>query len=190
MASTRATRDEEGTMNAMQTNAHARDWPSAGRQFLWARRAALSLVMGLLLLAIPPATVRAAEPGGAATGRWLTEPKDGIIEVSLNAAGRLEGRIIGGNSPGRLDAKNPDPAARTQVLRGQLILRDMAADGTGRWTGGTIYDPDSGKTYKCNLELLADGSLKVRGYIGFSLLGRSQLWTRYTGTTLDLPSKP
>jgi uncharacterized protein (DUF2147 family) len=66
----------------------------------------------------------------------------------------------------------------------------MALEGTGHWTGGTIYDPDSGKTYKCNLELLANGTLKVRGYIGFALLGKSQMWTPYTGASLDLPGKP
>lgn len=153
------------------------------------RRVALGL-MAMALLALAPLAARAADAAasaGAASGRWLTEPKDGIIEISVTAAGRLEGRIVGGNHPGRLDDHNPNPAARTQVLRGQLILKDMGFEGKGRWSGGTIYDPDSGKTYKCNLELLADGTLKVRGYIGFSLLGRSQLWTRYTASTLDLP---
>jgi uncharacterized protein (DUF2147 family) len=148
-----------------------------------------AMLAGLFTLVVPRGA-SAAETNGtpvAATGRWLTEPKDGIVEISLNAAGKLEGRIIGGNHPGRLDEKNPDPAQRSKLLRGQLILRDMAADGAGRWTGGTIYEPDSGKTYKCNVELLANGTLKVRGYIGFSLLGKSQVWTRYTGASLDLP---
>ena len=63
----------------------------------------------------------------------------------------------------------------------------MALDAPKHWSGGTIYDPDSGKTYKCNLELLPNGSLKVRGYIGFSLLGKNQIWTPYTEATLDLP---
>ena len=149
----------------------------------------VALLAAMLAVATPQGASAAEALGtpAAATGRWLTEPKDGIIEITINAAGKLEGRIVGGNHPGLLDVKNPDPAQRIKPLRGQLILRDMAADGAGRWTGGTIYDPDSGKTYKCNLELLANGTLKVRGYIGFSLLGKSQLWTRYTGTTLDLP---
>jgi uncharacterized protein (DUF2147 family) len=160
--------------------------------FARAGQAALLLAVGTLVLWAAPRAAFAAEADGtvaAAAGRWLTEPMDGIIEIGVNAAGRLEGRIVGGNHPGRLDEKNPDPAQRSKVLRGQLILKDMAFEGKGHWTGGTIYDPDSGKTYKCNLELLAGGSLKVRGYIGFSLLGRSQTWTRYGGTTLDLPEK-
>jgi uncharacterized protein (DUF2147 family) len=153
----------------------------------------LVVVAGLLSLVAAPEAAAAAETVdtvAAASGRWLTEPRDGIIEVTVNGAGKLEGRIVGGSHPGRLDEKNPDAAQRDKPLRGQLILRDMSFEGKSHWTGGTIYDPDSGKTYKCNLDLLADGSLKVRGYIGFSLLGKSQMWTRYTGASLDLPAKP
>jgi len=120
-------------------------------------------------------------------GNWLTEPRDGIIQVSVAADGSLEGRIVGGNQPGRKDERNPDPARRGLVLRGQVILHDMKYEGAGRWSGGTIYDPDRGSTYRCQLELLASGELKVRGYIGFSLLGRTQRWTRYSGTSMDLP---
>ena len=121
-------------------------------------------------------------------GNWLTESKDGIIQISSAAGGSYEGRIIGGNHPGRLDEKNPDPAARTKPLRGQIILRNLHYDGDGKWSGGAIYEPDTGRTYKCLVELIAPDSLKVRGFIGISLLGKSQLWARYLGTSVDLPA--
>jgi uncharacterized protein (DUF2147 family) len=137
------------------------------------------------------ATAQAADEQLArAGGNWLTGPKDGIIQLTVHADGSLEGRIVGGNHPGRKDEHNPDPALRTQALRGQVIVRDMRYQGEGRWSGGTIYDPESGKTYKCNIELDGPDALKVRGYIGFSLLGRSQQWTRYTGASMDLPPAP
>jgi len=123
-------------------------------------------------------------------GNWLTEPKDGIIQLSVDAQGRLQGRIVGGNRPGRLDDHNPDAALRARELRGQVILKDMNYDGEGRWSGGTIYKPDNGKTYKCKIELHSDGTLSVRGFIGFSLLGETQTWTRYTGTSMDLLPTP
>jgi len=63
----------------------------------------------------------------------------------------------------------------------------MSYEGDGRWSGGTIYKPDEGSTYKCKVELLNKDVLKVRGYIGFSLLGKSQKWNRYNGTSMDLP---
>jgi len=120
-------------------------------------------------------------------GTWLTEGKDGIIQMSVGAEATYEGRIVGGNHPGRLDEKNPDPTQRNKPLRGQVILRNLHYDGEGKFSGGTIYEPDTGRTYKCFIELISPDTLKLRGFIGISLLGKSQIWTRYTGTTMDLP---
>lgn len=122
----------------------------------------------------------------AIQGNWLTEPKDGIIQITRNGD-VYEGRIVGGNDKGKLDTNNPDPAKRSLTLRGQVIMQGLKYDGDGQWSGGTIYDPKGGSTYKCKLELRPDGTLKVRGYIGFSLLGKTQIWTRYTGQSMDLP---
>jgi uncharacterized protein (DUF2147 family) len=127
---------------------------------------------------------------GSAAGNWQTEADDGavgIVQISVDAAGTMQGRIVGGNHPGLKDVKNPDPAARAIALRGQVILRDMKYEGGGHWSGGTIYRASNGKTYKCNVTLGADGKLNVRGYIGFALLGSTQAWTRYSGTSMDLP---
>lgn len=119
-------------------------------------------------------------------GNWLTEAKDGIIQFSAGAADTYEGRIVGGAHPGRLDEKNPDPRARSKPLRGQVILWNLRYDGDGKWAGGMIYEPASGRTYKCSVELIAPDSLKVRGFMGIALLGKSQIWTRYAGTSMDL----
>lgn len=153
-------------------------WKKLCVQFLW---------VGVWTLASGAFLHAADDPQTDVLGNWLTEPKSGIIQISRRGDGLYEGKIVGGNQPGRMDDKNPDPAKRQQILRGQIILHDLKYDGAGKWSGGSIYDPDSGKTYKCKMELLGDGRLKVRGYIGVSLLGKSQLWTRYTGTSMDLP---
>src|SRR5580658_51767 len=109
-------------------------------------------VAALLLLALGALTGAAQEPPGPAIlGRWLTEPRDGIIEIARAADGSYQGRIIGGNAPGRVDAKNPDVNRRQQLLLGQPILAGMHADGDNAWSGGTIYEPDSGRTYKCRI---------------------------------------
>jgi len=154
----------------------------------------ITQVLALSALALLASTAaRAAEDASAASallGHWLTQPKDGIIEITETADHRLEGRIVGGAYPGRKDAKNPDAALRDRLLRGQVIMKGLKRDGDGRWSGGTIYDPDSGSTYRCYIELQQDGSLKVRGYMGFALLGKTQVWTRYAGTSMDLPPPP
>ncbi len=122
------------------------------------------------------------------TGNWLTQAQDGIIQIVEVAGGTYEGRIAGGNQPGRLDVKNPEPALRGKPLRGAVILRDLHYDGDGKWSGGLIYEPDTGRTYKCLIELVEPDKLKVHGYIGIALLGKSQVWTRYLGTAMDLPA--
>ena len=147
-------------------------------------KSAAGIVLGCCLAwsaGADPATSKVA-------GHWLTEPKDGIIQLSVDDKGSLQGRIVGGNHPGRKDDHNPDLAQRGKELRGQIILKNMHYDGEGHWSGGTIYKPDNGKTYQCKIELTADDTLKVRGFIGFSLLGVTQVWTRYTGTSMDLPA--
>jgi uncharacterized protein (DUF2147 family) len=121
-------------------------------------------------------------------GNWLSESKDGIIQISQSADANYEGRIVGGSHPGRLDEKNPDATQRAKPLRGQVIMRNLRYEGAGKWSGGAIYEPDTGRTYSCLLELIAPDSLKVRGFIGISVLGKSQIWTRYMGTSMDLPS--
>lgn len=67
---------------------------------------------------------------------------------------------------------------KDQPIIGMEIVRDMKRNG-GRYDGGTILDPDNGKTYKCIMKLNEAGdALEVRGYIGISLIGRSQIWQR------------
>jgi uncharacterized protein (DUF2147 family) len=153
----------------------------------WPRRGLLWLIL-LAALGLP--LVAAGSPSDEPAqilGNWLTEPRDGIIQISVAADGSYQGRIVGGNDPQRLDPHNPDATRRSQLLLGQAILQGMKYDGDGKWSGGTIYDPDSGRTYKCHLQRLDQQRLQVRGFIGFALLGRSQVWTRYLGSSMTLP---
>ncbi|HJP62034.1 MAG TPA: DUF2147 domain-containing protein [Mucilaginibacter sp.] len=77
----------------------------------------------------------------------------------------------------KTDKNNPDPALRSQPDLGLELLKDFVYDGDNVYTDGTVYDPKNGKTYSCKMTL--DGNnLKIRGYIGISLFGRSEIWTR------------
>lgn len=117
-------------------------------------------------------------------GTWLSADGDGLIEVRLTDAGPI-GLIAGSaldpqhQKPGRKDDLNPDPALRDRPLLGLTIMQGFRSDGESRWNGGTIYDPNSGKTYKCKLQLVDANTLEVRGYIGVSWLGRTETWTRH-----------
>jgi uncharacterized protein (DUF2147 family) len=97
-------------------------------------------------------------------------------------AGKLYGRIQKLVDP---DPKDPNPRCTSctgeqkgRPVIGMKILWDLQKDGDA-WSGGTILDPESGKTYKCLLSVEDGGTkLKVRGFVGLSLLGRTQYWLR------------
>lgn len=114
-------------------------------------------------------------------GTWLSGDGDGWIKISLAGDG-ISGVIKGSPNtdderPDK-DEKNPDPALRDRPLTGLELFRNFSYDGDGRWTGGTIYDPNSGKTYRCIITWVDHATLKVRGYIGVPMLGRTETWTR------------
>ena len=77
----------------------------------------------------------------------------------------------------KTDKNNPDKALQSRPDLGLELLKDFTFDGEKVYEDGTIYDPKSGKTYSCKMTI--DGnSLKIRGYVVFSLFGRSEVWTR------------
>jgi uncharacterized protein (DUF2147 family) len=113
----------------------------------------------------------------AIVGEWLTAAKDGKVQI-YKSGNKFFGKISWGNRPNGKDTNNPDPKLRDQNLIGLVILKDFAFNGKDKWEDGTIYDPNNGKTYSCVIRLKDESTLEVRGYIGISLLGRTEVWTR------------
>jgi uncharacterized protein (DUF2147 family) len=136
--------------------------------------------LSVLLLALLFSVPALADPAAVA-GTWLSGDGDGLIEVRVSG-NEISGMILGSRNkdPDRptTDIHNPDPALRDQLLIGLEIFSGFNYDGDGAWSGGFIYDPNSGKTYRCKLKLKDRNTLKLRGYIGISLLGRTDVWTR------------
>ncbi|MEZ7992977.1 MAG: DUF2147 domain-containing protein [Flavobacteriaceae bacterium] len=64
-------------------------------------------------------------------------------------------------------------------ILGMNILTGLQKEGD-EWSGGKILDPKNGKEYKCYIQLLDENTLKIRGYIGFSVFGRTAIWKRAT----------
>ncbi len=116
-------------------------------------------------------------------GVWLSADGTGWIEIELGPEGPI-GRIAGSpDDPDHerasdLDELNPDPALRDKPLLGMTIMDGFTSGSDGKWKNGRIYDPNSGKTYKCKLTQIDSDTLELRGYIGISLLGRTERWTR------------
>ncbi|MEN8223722.1 MAG: DUF2147 domain-containing protein [Bacteroidota bacterium] len=121
---------------------------------------------------------------GDILGVWLNEDKDAHIEVYQD--GDLYfGKIIWLKNPiddetgkPKLDKHNPDPALQTRPSLGIQLLTDFVWDEDNEWDDGDIYDPKSGKTYSCYIIMEEYDLLRIRGYIGISLIGRTTYWTR------------
>jgi uncharacterized protein (DUF2147 family) len=127
------------------------------------------------LAALVPSAAWAAPD---ATGNWLVEGGTAIVAIGPcgpNICGRIS-RILQ-REPGwnGADVNNPDPKLRTRPVLGLPILTGFKRAGTGL-SGGRIYDPNSGKTYRSKVSLNPDGSLKVSGCI--AVFCRAQRWTR------------
>lgn len=119
-------------------------------------------------------------------GKWNTIDdetgrKKSIVEI-YKEGDKLYGKII---KLFRLPDEDPDPICDkcdeddpryNQKITGMVILEGLEWD-DDEWDDGTIMDPKNGKVYSCKL-WLEDGKLQVRGYMGFSLIGRSQTWLR------------
>jgi uncharacterized protein (DUF2147 family) len=110
-------------------------------------------------------------------GVWLSEDKDGKITV-FKENGKYYGRITWGKDGTRTDTKNPDEKLRSRKIVGSVILKDFTFDGDDTWEDGTIYDPNSGKTYDCKMTLQGANTLNIRGFVGISMFGRTSVWTR------------
>jgi uncharacterized protein (DUF2147 family) len=145
------------------------------------RRATVRALFALVLVGLGATGHAADDADERLLGDWLTQDKDGVIRFARAATGAIDGTIVGGNDPGRVDSRNPDPGERQKPLRGKVIAKGFRYDGSEYWVGGTIYDPNNGSTYKCRMRVVPDGRLEVRGYIGTPLLGRTAVWTRVPG---------
>lgn len=155
----------------------------------------------VLALAGTPGIICAGED--AVLGVWLTEPgDDGRAHVEITRedstySGRivwLEKPVYGPDDPNsgqeRIDLNNPNPQLRQRPILGLRILEGFAFQGRDRWAGGTIYDPSNGKTYTCKMRLTDHDTLKVRGYVGVPLLGRTAVWTRVRRPSTAEPGSP
>jgi uncharacterized protein (DUF2147 family) len=136
------------------------------------------------LAAAKPA--RAADPPSA-VGFWVTQDHGGVVSIAPCDSG-LCGFIVGlrtDHPPGALiaDVHNPDPAKRNDPICGLALMGSLktAKGKPNKWEDGWVYDPESGNTYKAEMQLDGPDMLKLRGYIGISLFGRTEVWKRETG---------
>jgi uncharacterized protein (DUF2147 family) len=117
-------------------------------------------------------------------GYWFNEEKTSKVQVFKEGT-KYFAKIVWLKEPNdvktgkpRVDNLNPDVKLQNVPLLGLVIMKSFVFDGKNEWEDGTIYDPKKGKTYSCYIQFDTPNVLKIRGYIGVSLLGRTTYWTK------------
>jgi len=131
-----------------------------------------------LMLVTSASTVLAAEhKADDIAGVWETAT-GGYVQI-YEDGGKWEGTIVGSSDgEARYDKQNPDKSKQDRRLLGVTVLQGLNYAGEGAYEGGSIYDPNNGKTYKAKATQTGPDTLDARGYIGISLIGKSQTWKR------------
>lgn len=116
-------------------------------------------------------------------GKWKTfDDQTGdaksIVEIS-EKGGKYQGKVIEILNPAKKDSKCEKCPGddKGKPIEGLTIIKNLTKKGE-EFTGGTIIDPQSGKEYKCSIKTNGKTKLEVRGYVGISLIGRTQTWTK------------
>lgn len=147
-------------------------------------RMARNIMSSALLALIVSLPALAAD---SAVGRWKTIDDEtntarSIVEIT-EVNGELQGRIVQiFYQPG----EKTDPVCeacegdrKNQAIIGMVFLWGLKPDGASEWVGGNVLDPKNGKIYTAKASLTEAGQkLRLRGYIGTPILGRTQIWLR------------
>jgi uncharacterized protein (DUF2147 family) len=146
------------------------------------------------LAALSAGATRAQSHSPSIYGRWMVQDGEGEVELSPckdPARGPLCGRIVwlrdARNPDGSkvssvgdvADVLNTDPALRQRKLLGMFGMYDFHyGPEPNSFEGGFVYDPQKGQTYRASVRLMPDDKLHLHGYVGFSVLGRTSIWSR------------
>jgi len=148
----------------------------------------MSMLIALIgMMIFPMMQVQAQEvAAGDVLGKWLNEDKDAHVEIFMKGD-KYFGKLVWIKVPNdpetgkpKLDKHNPDPELQKRPSLGLELLTNFVFD-DDEWEDGEIYDPKTGKTYSCYMEFPDEDNLnklKIRGYVGVSLLGKTTYWTR------------
>jgi len=145
------------------------------------------LLLAGLALAVPVAAGMEAEGAKDVRGLWVDHriPERRKVAVWIeDCAGLLCGRIYWlkkplspGGRPKR-DHRNPDFRLRDRPLCGLRILSGFRRTNDDTWSAGQIYNPSDGRTFSSTMTLEHDGGLRIHGYLGVPVLGKTVAWVR------------
>ena len=154
---------------------------------VWAVLALFALLSGAMVMSVERAEAEekaAASKADAILGEWWTEKNEGRVLIKRDKDGSFHGLTTccqHNNDPNnpKTDINNPNPKQRGRSTTGIVIFWKLKYDpDDDEFTDGYVYNPRDGKTYRIEMKVLDAETLKIRGYMGISLLGQSQIWKR------------
>ncbi len=124
-----------------------------------------------------------SQNNGKVVGEWYNAEKDAVITLFEDGKA-ISGKITWMKFPNdekgnpKTDPLNPDEELRSRSRMGMVMMNNFIYDEDNVWDDGELYDPKKGKTYSGMFTLVDKNTLDLRGYIGFSFIGRSSTWIR------------
>lgn len=122
-------------------------------------------------------------PGDKILGEWWTESNAGRVKMTRDKEGYYRGTTTccvhepGDEDNPPIDIHNPKPELRNRSMLGVVLIWKLKFE-DGSYNDGYVYNPRDGKTYRMEMKIIDSETLKIRGYMGISLLGQSQIWKR------------
>ena len=123
-----------------------------------------------------------AQSADAILGKWMNSTGEAHIQI-YKKDNKYYGKLAWIKNPNnaqgkpKTDINNPDSKLKSRSILGLEFLQGFIYDDS-IWENGTIYDPKSGKTYSCKITMTGTNQLNVRGFLGISLIGRTDTWSR------------
>ncbi len=151
------------------------------------RARALAFLLIAFATALPASSAFERTGTDNVHGLWVDHREGNKRKVAVwieDCDGLLCGRIYWLKKPlsarghPKRDKHNPDAALRDRPLCGLRILSDFRRVNDDSWSAGQIYNPSDGRTFSSTISLESDGTLRIRGYIGISLFGKTVEWVR------------
>lgn len=145
-------------------------------RFLWLR--------GLAFCCAAFAT--AAVAGEGLDGFWMDSDGEVILEIRPCGAARC-GKVawlkqpLGPDGRALRDYRNPDPALQRRPVCGLEVVSGFRKQPDGTWGEGTVYVSDMGTSYSGYAQILSSDQIKVTGYVGFTIFGVSEIWSKVSG---------
>ena len=144
----------------------------------------ISSLSAVFLLLVGSSFAPPTDNPDAIVGVWKTGEGNAMVRIYKNGD-KYQGKVVWLKEPNdpetgkpKQDKNHPDEATKTRPVLGMINIWGFTYKENNLWDDGNIYDPKNGSTYSCTIKMINSNSLEVRGFIGVSIIGRTDNWTR------------